>query len=736
MDIRRLPISPVLPSLLALLLGLTATAMLYAWTRGQERANEQLLFERRASYRVLTIRQGLDDVVEALDVVNRAVVTFSPLSRQQFTAFADPVVQRHPYINAISFARVIPGAQRRDYEREMRRSLPGFSITELVDGVPRPAPPRQEYLVAEAVAPRRDWDPMVGFNAASEPHIAAALARSRDTGLAAATGLFRYASSEFAQRRFVVLKPVYRASAPVESVAERRAALIGYTSVGIPADMLVERLLTDSDLIPAPGLRMEVYAGAPDTPDGLVYADVAGDAADSRPSWLAWLPSNPRLRFSQSFDLAGVPWTVRVTDAAQTSISGQSGSLLVAIFGTLVSILASGYLRLLGTGAERIQRLVRERTAALHAANNRLSADIAVRERIEATLRRTQQSLTNAQRIAHVGSWELDLDTGVQRWSEECFQIFGLASEESDVPALALLPEQTLRIWRNALGRLAAGNAAAGLECRILRPDGEERHVKLHGEHLPGARRDGQMLAGTVLDISDFKRVETELRQSQASLRELASHQEKIKESERKRIAREIHDELGGLLTGIKAYVSVAGEKSRGSAAETLLSEAVTLADTALDTVRRVIADLRPSVLDQLGVWEAIGWQASQVEAQTGIPCRCVLAPDLPPVDGDSGVMLFRIVQEALTNVARHAGATAVEIRAWCADRRLVLEIEDDGVGIGGASGRVGPSWGLRGMEERAHYLGGMLELQPRPDGGTMVRFSMPANVSNELAET
>jgi PAS domain S-box-containing protein len=729
MDIRRLPISPVLPGLLALLLGLTATSMLSAWTRQQEQDNEHLLFERRASYRAQTIRQGVEDVIEALNVVNRACVTFYPVSREQFSAFAEPVLQHHPFVDAISFLRILPGEQRAAYERQMRSQIPGFSITELSRGELRPAPPRASYLVAEYLLPQHDWKPIPGFNAASVPELTAALNSARDSGLAAAAGLFRYAANETLPLRFAAVKAVYRPGAAVATISERRAALLGYTSIGMPVGALVNHILNDSDLQSTPGLHLEVEVGNPDGPAKLAYSDAGAPRPDAHWAWLRGLPQPAQLQFSQRFTVAGVSWTVRISEQRRNFLTVQAGSLLVAMFGTLISLLAAGYLRLLGTGAERIQRLVRERTAALHAANNRLSADIAMRTRIEAMLRRAQQSLTNAQRIAHVGSWELDLETGIQLWSEECFRIFGLEPDASGVPALAQLPEETLHAWCNALSRLASGDAASGLECRIVRVDGKERQVKLHGEMVPDAHREGQILAGSALDISDFKQVETELRQSQASLRQLASHQERIKESERKRIAREIHDELGGLLTGIKAYVSVAGNQTRGkdAKAENLLSEALALADTALDTVRRVISDLRPSVLDQLGVWEAIAWQASQVEAQTGIPCRCVLDPELPSVDGDNGAMLFRIVQEALTNIARHAGASAVEIRAWGEQQQLILEVEDNGVGIAAGSAASGTSWGLRGMEERARYLGGILALQTTEEGGTLVRLCMPA---------
>ncbi|MBL4953776.1 hypothetical protein JK635_16455, partial [Neobacillus sp. YIM B02564] len=176
----------------------------------------------------------------------------------------------------------------------------------------------------------------------------------------------------------------------------------------------------------------------------------------------------------------------------------------------------------------------------------------------------------------------------------------------------------------------------------------------------------------------------------------------------------------GGVLTGIKAYVSVASSRVGSDAqAAPLLAEAMAQADSALDTVRRVIADLRPSVLDQLGVWEAIEWQASQLEVQTGVHCQCVIEPDLPVVGADGGAMLFRIVQEALTNVARHAHATVVNITVRLDQAHLLLDIEDDGAGISAERLLAHESWGLRGMQERALYLGGTLSIGKGSRQGT-----------------
>jgi PAS domain S-box-containing protein len=712
--------------LLALVLGLSATAALYLWTRGQEQAMEQLIFERRANFRIMTVRQGLEEIVETLDQINRAVSTFSPVSREQFHAFVEPFARGNHFPSVISLARLVQHAERASYESRMQQRIPGFAIQELVDGRLRPASVRDNYLAVEYLEPGEvEGVSALGFDALSEPAIKRALERSAATGAVSAAALFRYRNTPPSRARFVLVQPVYHTGMASSGQAGNELAT-AYTSIGMPAGEMIAGILDASGMLRTPGVQTAVYMGEDQT-DSLAYRDAAEPDTGPAPAW-PWSGSR-KWRQSQTFQVAGVSWRVDIDGQALTpETSRQPGSLLVALFGMIISAMAALYIWALGSRNQRVHRLVAERTAALHAVNHRLNADIAARERVEGVLRRTDRTLKNAQRIAHVGSWEIDIDSGIHHWSDECFRIFGLSPAVDGVPALEQLPPATRAMWEAIRERLVSGSVDRE-ERRIVRPDGSIRHLMLHAE-LTGDTRSGRTAAGTVLDISEFKRIETELRQSQASLRELGGHQERIKENERKRIAREIHDELGGVLTGIKAYVSVASSRvSDPAAAAPLLAEAMAQADMALDTVRRVIADLRPSVLDQLGVWEAIEWQASQLEAQTGVPCQCTIDPDLPAVGPDGGAMLFRIVQEALTNVARHAHATSVDIRAFSNGVDLILEVEDNGVGIAFEQLSDQSTWGLRGMRERAHYLGGILHIGNGHAGGTMVSLKLSLKV-------
>ncbi|MEB0011830.1 sensor histidine kinase [Glaciimonas sp. Gout2] len=229
---------------------------------------------------------------------------------------------------------------------------------------------------------------------------------------------------------------------------------------------------------------------------------------------------------------------------------------------------------------------------------------------------------------------------------------------------------------------------------------------------------------------ADQTRAEVELQQSYTQLRQLSDHQEKVKEDERKRIAREIHDELGSLLTSIKANVSVSNERSMlaGNASDPLLNEAAAQADTAIETMRRVIADLRPSVLDHLGVWAALEWHADQIQASSGLECRCHINQSAADVelDPERSTMLFRIVQESLTNVVRHAAASKVTIDVRCEENVIIAEVRDDGKGIKPQQLLGGEAWGILGMHERTRQFGGELNIAGSSLNGTAVILHLP----------
>lgn len=246
---------------------------------------------------------------------------------------------------------------------------------------------------------------------------------------------------------------------------------------------------------------------------------------------------------------------------------------------------------------------------------------------------------------------------------------------------------------------------------------------------------------GIMTNISASKQEQQETLRSRARLAELTDHIEQVKEQERARIAREIHDDLGGNLTAIKMALAMLAARLPDNQ-PALLDKANyldDLVDRTIDAVHRISLDLRPTMLD-LGIVAALEWQAREFEKQMGIACvfRCPEKEIL--LDDDHATALFRIFQEALTNIAKHAGATRVTVSLRPQRAHLTLSICDNGRGIQAADRLKPHSFGLRGMSERAKALGGTLTLSSAPGGGTMVtiktRLAAPAAFGNEAGKS
>jgi signal transduction histidine kinase len=252
------------------------------------------------------------------------------------------------------------------------------------------------------------------------------------------------------------------------------------------------------------------------------------------------------------------------------------------------------------------------------------------------------------------------------------------------------------------------------------------------------------LLSGTVraaLERSELmrerRRAEEALRESEArvrrsyrQLRDLSARVAEVQESERTAIAREIHDELGGALTALCIDIAWVRKRLEESPAETArvlarLNAMAGIVESTLDRVRQISAELRPQLLDQLGLVAAMEWQASDFESRTGIRCR-VRAADVRLARRVS-TSLFRIVQECLTNVARHSGARSVDVRLTRERDRLVLRVQDDGSGIPDQAVRSPGSLGLLGIQERARLLGGRARVRGGAEG-TRVTVTVPGS--------
>jgi len=236
--------------------------------------------------------------------------------------------------------------------------------------------------------------------------------------------------------------------------------------------------------------------------------------------------------------------------------------------------------------------------------------------------------------------------------------------------------------------------------------------------------------------VTELKHAEEQLKATTEQLRALSASVQSAREEESKRIAREIHDELGGALTSwkwdleeIRDEMCVPLDASQVATVRNKIEAMIKLTETTLDTVRRLASELRPAALE-LGLVQGLEWQALQFENRTGIPVQLECVVEKVDLDNGQATAVFRILQEALTNIQRHAQATRVNITCWEESDRFILTIEDNGRGITESQKSARQSLGLLGMRERAHLVGGEINIEGAEGDGTKITVQVPLSGS------
>lgn len=317
--------------------------------------------------------------------------------------------------------------------------------------------------------------------------------------------------------------------------------------------------------------------------------------------------------------------------------------------------------------------------------------------------------------------------------SEGAKKTLGYSADElQQLTPLDLNPSFTRNSFEKLVAPLRNGKLQSLLvESFHRRKDGTAYPVE---ERLQLITTEPAVFVAVVQDI-------TERRQAESQLQNFTTHLQTVREEEKARIAREIHDELGGTLIALKMDTSwLAGKLSEDEgmlALQKCARSMSELLDTAVKAMRRIITDLRPSVLDDLGLMAALKWQSSQFQQRTGIECQTTCCNDddndcEDMLDKTHSIHLFRIVQEALTNVARHSGASKVDIRLNRSDEGIVLKICDNGRGLPDKHIVAPTSHGVRGMCERVKQLGGQIKFDSPPGGKFCITVTLPQPAGSE----
>jgi PAS domain S-box-containing protein len=358
--------------------------------------------------------------------------------------------------------------------------------------------------------------------------------------------------------------------------------------------------------------------------------------------------------------------------------------------------------------------------------------DVSRLKAAEAQVRESEVRLDAIVQSAMDAIITVDAEQRIVLFNDAATRMFGIdARQAAGAPLERLLPERFRHAHRGHLerfGRTGETGRRMGLQQTLwaLRADGTEFPIEASISHATIA--GAQLFSVILRDITQRLAAEAEIERSHEQLRELAGAMHEVREAERTRIARELHDELGQALTALKMDVDLLQSLIPPERSDVIERTAAMrgLLDFTVQTTRRISADLRPLVLDDLGLRAAAEWLVQQLRQRAQLSCELWIDASLGDVEEPYASTIFRVMQESLTNIAKHAQASHAAIRLEREGDEAVLTVRDDGVGMDQRDESKPRSFGLRGIRERVLVLAGEVRIVSRPGGGTTLVVRVP----------
>ena len=682
-------------------------------------AKSRIYLDYQADNAQLAIQNRVHSYLNVLGGLVALFDTRDHITRDQFHSY---VMKLHleksfPGIISLNYAQRVLAQDKSEFEASVRtdtsinpHGYPGFSI--------KPPGNRSEYQVLTYLEPMEANLASFGLDFLSNPRSAKWFNVARDDGQAISSGRLIHISGLHRYVGLAVRIPVYRRGARLETVADRRAALIGSVGAGYDIGKLMLGAVDENTL---KHMRIRVF----DTGSSNDHLDQGTSNLDHLLFDSAALPDAEKTAVpplaSPDFFTKRTTMTVgrRVWEI---EFSGRKSAALDAFDRYLPwAVLASGLI-----GSLLLYSIYYSLMSA-----RRHAVELA--REMTKDLRNSEASLAEAQHMAHLGGWRLDPASGRMTWSAETYRILGV-EQFADTPLyedfLRRVHEDDRQRIREGLDGVAASGAEFDAEHRIRQQDGSVRWVHT----VARMRHDDRdtLVRGIVMDITERKQTMEALKRSQELLRDLTAYQDRLKEDERKRIAREIHDELGQTLLALRIDVSMLDARTSKNhpRLNQRVRDALQHIDATVKTIRTIINNLRPAVLD-LGLSAAIEWQVKEFRRRSGIACDLVIEENELTIDNALATSLFRILQESLTNVIRHANATQVRVELYRENGRLVMKITDNGIGIPQDHRKTANAFGLVGVEERILALDGAFTIDSEPGKGTTLTVYIPLETAD-----
>jgi PAS domain S-box-containing protein len=706
-----------------LVIGVPASIWLFLVLQDAVENVARLRFERQASDAKGVIEVRINYYANVLYGLKALFAASPSVNRVDFHRFVNSLdlPRRYPGLDVVNFATYVLAAEKQRFEQAVRSDTslhpagyPQFAI--------KPPGDRPEYHVIVYLEPMDGYAFAFGLDLGANPAVsgtdpkglAALQHAARDSGKLTSSGLPIRIKAQKDYIGLAMRLAVYRSGMPVETIEQRRAAYLGSVGAGFNVQQLMKGAV-DNEL--ARFIRFKLYdAGS---------ATDRSEATASAPERLlfdsagAWDPSSGKAEdtarmFSRvlPMELGGRIWEIHFSAQKRHALEPVDALLpwVVLLGGMLSSGLLFGVL----------SSLASSRSRALAIAND-----------ITKNLRHSEASLAEAQRMAHLGNWSYDPATRLMKWSAETCRIFGLAPSKAPVAFedfLQRMHDEDRANVRQALVDAIAAKKQHEMEHRIYAYDGTARWV--HTIVQATARDADAPVRGTMMDITEQKRTQDALRASAEQLTALSRRLVEVQEAERRKLSRELHDRVGQNLTALSINLDILRTSLKGNEFtehRARLSDSAALLESTVDSIEDVMAELRPPMLDDYGLLPAMHWYAKDFSRRTGIEISVSGTDGLERPDAEMEITLFRIAQEALTNVAKHAHATRAQIELDETGGRCRMTVRDDGVGIDG-TGRERPGLGMVTMRERAQAVGGDFEVRNAPGGGAYITVEIPAH--------
>lgn len=716
---------PILPWVV-LAIGIPASLMLYVVNRDAVESVARLRFERQAGDSKAVIEYRTQFYADILFGLKALFASQGPVSRDQFHRFVKSLdlKNRYPGFDVVNYMTYVPAEDKNRFEEMVRhdtslspQGYPGFAI--------KPPGARAGYYVIVYLEPMAGFEFAFGLdlganpNAANPEAIAAAVRLTRDSGHLTASGVpLRIKSGNKEYIGLAMRLAVYKDDMPVDTVEQRRAAFLGSVGAGFNVENLMKGVLDEET---ARYMRFKLYdAGSAServNSNAFVERRLLFDSnqlTQTSPAQSALDDTAPVFDRVLPLEVGGRIWEVHFS-ARKDAIIGRVDALLpwaVLWGGLLSSVLLFGMLYSLASSRSRAVKIAGE---------------------ITRDLRESEASLADAQHMAHLGNWSLDPGTGRMACSAETYRILGLNAQPVDftyADFLRRVHEDDRTSVDQALRRSIEAGQDHDVEHRVTLGDGSVRWV--HTIAKP-SRRDRQALVpGTIMDITDRKLAQEELQTFAEQLQALSRRLVDIQELERRRFSRELHDQVGQNLTALSINLDILRNQLSGDASagyRSRLDDSVALLESTAGAIENVMSELRPPMLDDYGLLAALQWYGTGFSGRTGIEVKVHGDENMERMAPETEIALFRITQEALNNVAKHARARSVDIRLARSGSQFAMSVSDDGIGFDAAptsNSRRRPGLGMVTMRERTQAIGGQFEFGAAPGRGTRVMVRIP----------